>query len=322
MKAKALGNRWLIGQGASNACTLIAPSGTSFLRWRLLLLTLAGPLASAAMAAGAFAIARALPESLHNSTTQAALFIALAANALVALTNLWPHRVNSPMGQLSSDGAQIWQYLSHKLTNPQQTFEAANAMRAWLAYQDNDFTFALQQADAAADSFGSQPEFVILKSAILCGLEQPAEAKRILLEASQAQDLQPQVRAMLANNLAWTNFMLDDPALIEESLALSEHAIGVLPWMPPIVVTRACTLAAAATCTNLLGDEVRKMLERARDLKLEPRSQACAAIALGLVEVAAGNDTKARECLARAQLLDAGSLPILVLEKRLVTVSQ
>jgi len=322
MKAKVLGSRWLIGQGAGNACTLIAPGGTSFLRWRLLLLTLAGPLASGAIAAGAFTVARALPESLQNSTIQAALFIAAAANGFVAFANLWPHRVTSPMGPLSSDGAQIWRYLTQRLADPQQIFHGANAMRAWLAYQDNDFTLALREVDAAGDSLGSQPEFVILKSAILCGLERPAEAKKILSEASQAQNLHPQVRAMLANNLAWTNFMLDDPALLDESLALSEQAFGVLPWMPPIVVTRACTLAAAATGTNLLGDEVRKILERARDLNLEPRSQACAAIALGLAEIAAGNDKEARECLARAQMLGAGLLPILVLEKRLTTVSQ
>jgi hypothetical protein len=316
---QALGNRWLIGQGLGNACTLIDPRGERFLRLRLLLLTLAGPLASAAVSAAAFAITGLIPGDLSESIAKPAFALIGIANAFVALLNFWPHRVTTPVGTVGSDGMQILKYLIRKLENPQKIFDAATAMRAYLAHQDGDYPGALQETEKAIASFGSQPEFAVLKSAILCGLERPAEVQAMLREALQKPDLPPQVRAIAANNLAWSQFMLNQPALLEEALSFSQQALRILPWMPAVVVTRACVLAAAATPINSLGNEARKTLEGARDLDLEPRSQACAALALGLIEAAAGNGAKAQAHLERAKMLGIGVLVALVLEKRLLS---
>lgn len=117
--------------------------------------------------------------------------------------------------------------------------------------------------------------------------------------ALSAEGTPPLGLALVANNYAWANFMLEDPEKLDAADRASSKAHSLAPNHPSVIGTRGAILIA-------LGDlsRGRKLLKRAFRLHRDSRSRALTAACLALAAAREGNRAESRRVLEQAKRLD------------------
>ncbi|MEM9599030.1 MAG: site-2 protease family protein [Acidobacteriota bacterium] len=223
----------------------------------------------------------------------------LAANVLCLVVSLLPYRTASTIGLQMTDGMQL---LTIPFWKPAMV-EAAVAGSYVLEAQDRldaeDREGFERTKGAGLELFPDHP--ILTNLAAVGDLEygrfdRARESFVELLEGTNSDE--PLMVAMLANNIAWANVMLEEPALLEEADALSATAVDLLPWERPLLGTRGVVLVLL----NRL-DEGTALITRALEMESTDRRRAPGLAALGIAYARSGDPARGREYLDQARQL-------------------
>jgi predicted Zn-dependent protease len=129
-------------------------------------------------------------------------------------------------------------------------------------------------------------------------LQRHDEARTVLLDWVARTDIGLQSGAIVCNNLAWTDVMLGQPALLAEADEKSREALSILPWEPFAQGTRGAVLVEQ----NRIEEGLRLLLDA---MKGNPRNlRAFNACYLAIAEARRGQAKLAQSHLARAVRFD------------------
>ena len=190
-------------------------------------------------------------------------------------------------------------------------------VRLYFAYLDEAYAEVMRVADEAEKLVGPALWIDVARSAALCSRNEPARAREALLRGLQAPTPDPVSMVLAQNNLAWADFLLDDPKSDGERIERSARAMEGISWLPPVIITRACVLAAGAEPGSARVAEARRLLEGLREFHLDSKARLFAPIAHGLVAAAEGNVSQARRELEQARAVGDPGLAGAVLEARI-----
>jgi hypothetical protein len=317
-----LGLRWRIGRQLTQGLCYHAPCEGVHSRRNTILILAGGALMNAAIAGLAIAAAFAFPPRFDHSLLRFAFLVVGFSSAFLCVWSVWPREVDTAVGKIPNDGAQILQLLRGRVDELAKGRGAHHYLLATFAFADGDYPRAEAEALRALAEY-PDPKLAaavaILRSAAHC---ETGEARRAIdqlrgLEAAVADD--PGLRSGVLNNLAWAHLLTDEPPLIEQGIALSASAREVAPWFAPYSITRACLIAASATDGNGRIAEAEAILRRVSAKSLESRSLGYLFLACGLVAAAKGDRETARGALERARRRGAASDSLRLLERRLAS---
>jgi hypothetical protein len=314
---RVFGIRMMIGEAPQGGVTFFDPVNDTWPRLKQAAVTAAGPLTNLLMAALAWA-AYGLIDPVEHLALRSGLMAFALGNILLCLGNLWPAPTITLAGTVPNDGLQLLDLLRGKTVLDLAARRAAAChLRAYLAFLDDDLERMLLEADRAETLKGPSLAIEVTRSAALCQLGRPSQARETLLRGIELPGADPASQVLAQNNLAWANFLIDDVANDHQSLERSSRAMEAMPWLAPIVITRACVLAAYAGTTDQRLAEARGLLAGLGDFTLDRRSSRFAAIARGLIAASAGEFEKARNELEVARSLGDPGLAARVLEARI-----
>ncbi|HEX6638301.1 MAG TPA: site-2 protease family protein, partial [Steroidobacteraceae bacterium] len=290
------GVRTLIGLAPASGLAFYEPADDRWPRLKAWVITAAGPLVNVLLAAAAFAAASALGEPFRHSSAVFVLLAFAIGNAVLAAVNLWPHEVVTVAGKSPSDGARLLRGAFGRENDLSRVRVGACQVRMFFAFRDREYEAVLAEAAKAEGFNGPAPWIELARSAALCSLDRPAQAREVLVKAlGMAQaDADPGTRALIDNNLAWANFMIDDPADDTDSLERSARAFAALPWMAEVVNTRACVLASRAKPGSERLAEARALLAHVGELHQTSVTRRASVLAAGLIAAAEGDLDAAR----------------------------
>lgn len=311
------GIRTRIGHAPDSAVTYFEPLGERAQRVKHIVVTAAGVTVNILLGFAAVWCAARISQPMYESIPKAMLLVFGVANFAMAFANLWPASVNTVAGRISNDGLRLFELMVRGPPDALQCRASASAIRMHLAWEDGEFDRAMTELDAAESLLGPTAWIDSARGAGWCRLGKPQVARALLENSLRKEDVDPATRALLNNNLAWALFISDDAALDEQSRDASSRAYGVLPWFAPVVITRACSLAAHACPGSERLEQATKLLERLPTLEMSKDSRQFAAVAAGLVAAARGNFREARHQLRIAQCFGDPGLAGRFLEARL-----
>lgn len=316
---KIFGIRTMIGLAPESGFACFEPVGDRWARLKMFAITAAGPLTNAAIAVLSFVAAIAIDESFTRSIPKFTLLVFGVANAWLALGNLWPTTVSTAAGNVPSDGSRLLSYLGGKPIDHAMHRAAASQMRLFFLFRDEAYDQVLAEADAAEASFGPAPWIQVGRSAALCNLHRPGEAREMLLGALELPEMRSDAMALAfaENNLAWANFVIDDPAHDADSLERTSRSMALLPWLAPVVITRCSVLASRGVPGSARVAEAQALLSRVHELELNKAARIGIAIVEGLLAAANGDGGEARRRLEAARRIGDPGLAGCVLEARL-----
>jgi hypothetical protein len=311
-----------VGRLFQGGLTMADVRDTPYRAARMLVLTLGGVLANAAICVIVYELARSPAARSLDNAWSALLLVIIVANALHVVTNLWPHIHIRDGVAMRNDGALILSYLRGELPAMAECRASVHAARASIAFDRQDFATGLREARAMAAHSSNQAHIdaaSITAAAALCELGDPVAARDFLTPLLARADLDGWLGALARNNLAWVNFLVDDPLSREQGLELSLQAFEALPWNEAITITRASLLCVTAPARATDLDEARRLLASLGGLHLNRQSSAYAALARGLLAAAENNFPPARAALESARGKGATAMPLRVLQRRIAS---
>jgi len=133
----------------------------------------------------------------------------------------------------------------------------------------------------------------------LLALRRFSEAREAYLKILPLVENQAIARAILLNNIAFTNTLIGGTNLLEEADRFSNEAMTVLSWMPPVRGTRGTVLAVLGKT-----DDAVPLLSEAMQANETAHGKALNACMLAIVEARRGKLPASRTYLAEARKLD------------------
>jgi peptidase M50-like protein/tetratricopeptide repeat protein len=252
---KILGVPWRIHGWPITGFTYVGGSKTQFLRLRLWLTILMGPVTNMLL----IGIAVAFWDSLARLVGPNVVLLWLIFNALLALINLLPLQYRR-LGQLHrSDGLQLLQ-IPFKTSAELAVYLAATPVLSALElFKESDYAGACEVCIKGLARLPGNPLLSFMLSACQINLGDYEAAREILeplLAAAPTQD--PVLRAGIYNNLALAIWLrdTDNTQSTQRADELAERAYQMYPCVLPHRSTRALLLAAANH-----PDEALKLLE-------------------------------------------------------------
>lgn len=249
----------------SEGLTIFTPTSDSFIRTRIMISVLFGPITNLWVA---WMIWHFMDhnELLLSMLTQPAVFSVLClTNAIMGCLNLIPFQVNTSIGALWSDGGKL---LTTPFLSAKQVDEYRHSTfvgHAWSAHTHNDPDTVLRIANAGLKQY---PDNLYLKNLrAITFLEQGDfnQARTVFTELSRVHTVTEYERAIYLNNIAYANYMSEAPELLEEALEYSETAFRLAPWELAVCSTRGAVLVQNGQLKEgikLLEDQRYKLLPK------------------------------------------------------------
>lgn len=308
---KILGLKWDIRTIPIGGFTFIGgPPSTWWYRLKLFLITLAGPtthlvIIVVSLCLGVLALLLDVPSRLLPLFT-----ILVLLNLLFLLVNLWPHKVNTPIGQLGTDGWQLIQILLWKPETASQYSTAYYAQMALEAKDDNRLGDAYQWLAEGLARTSDNPILLNISGMFDTLDNNPKGARKTFVQLLERPNLELAQRCLFLNNVAYVDILLEDPALLPEADQYSAEAYQHLSWEPAVAGTRGIVLIMLGKPNDGLP-----LLYSALKKQVDPKAKAadCCCIAIG--ELRLGNRAKAKTYLETARQLDP-ACPILAQAER------
>ena len=273
-------------------------SSKEHFRKKMALIVAAGPIANliAALAGAYYALESGSPLS---DIPLAALMLWIAINAFLFLGNLFLDTNDTAVGSQPSDGSQLMALPGLSDEDIDRAIRARSIVLAYVEYlygrPDKALDLIEDEIEHGENSFLTQ-DFVTVLYAEAGRLEEGIEIGR---EYLRNEDLEPQMRAFLQNNLAFILFLTSDPELLDEAHDLSTAAFEALPMMLAVRSTHGSILIAKGRYqegVDLLTDK-RFRLETPKN-----RATVGAVRAVGLAKL--GELESARRAIQVARELD------------------
>jgi Flp pilus assembly protein TadD len=291
--------------------TCIAARDLPYIRWKLAAVTLAGPLVDIFLLWAAIELGETVWRAERIQGGLAPVCALIAALFLSIVFNLWPMRVSSAAGQTETDGARLVGLALQKQYDFKSAERSEDVARLNDLFAQRQWQDVVKYAEQCLQQRPNDYALQVTLSAALINLGKLEQGRALLeplIEQSPAFEWQ---RAVAANNLAWLYLLLDDAALSEKSLALSESAYALLPWEPFITSTHAAAHA-------LFGDAALaiRLFNSNRVRRNEPWTHASLFAGLAIAHARMGRLEDAITSLKRAQRVDPTAQLISIAQRR------
>jgi tetratricopeptide (TPR) repeat protein len=180
------------------------------------------------------------PAALWSGAARTFVVAFFVFNALWALT-LVPIRVG--VGRGGSDGWRLWNIA--KLDCREETIaDDLDETDAHLAVTREDWAEARRVSERRLARKPDSVQATWLLASIALRERDYPRARTLYASLAERRSLPARARSWIDNNLAWTLWMLRDPALLDEAATLSEMALRALPSEPAVRGTRGTVLLA------------------------------------------------------------------------------
>jgi tetratricopeptide (TPR) repeat protein len=281
--------------------TITAPMTPRLMRTKIFLMTLAGPLVHVALAAVAIiSFKKRLGSELeprHAGLEPALTF--LAANAWLFLTSVTPHKIRTPLGIQWSDGGLLIGLAFWGSQKSRESLASLYVCESRECRERKDYAAARAWLERG---LGLYPDLYGLHNEL--GVTRLAEsdfesARESFQEGLRQPNIRPEHRALVLNNIAYTDFLLDRSELLAEADRFSAEAIGLVSGLPALKGTRGSVLIALGRV-----EEGCALLEQAFVENETLGAKALNACALAMAMSRLGNVAAARELLDSARGLD------------------
>ncbi len=230
--------------------TMLAPKGARLLPARDVFVALAGAFINL------LTVLWALTADLSNTFTFGIVLIGSA----VVVENLFPRHVRNALGVAKSDGLRAAQALEAD----EEALTAALVSRylgeAYVDRAAGDHAGSLAWCERGLEVHPGTRTLQGDVAVSLINLRRYREARDLLVSLLGRDDLDPALRALYRNNLAWTDLMLGDHELLSEAFEASKDAIDTLGDQPAVKGTRAYALilqGAVEDGLRLAGEAIR-----------------------------------------------------------------
>jgi DNA-directed RNA polymerase subunit RPC12/RpoP len=227
------------------------------------------------------------------------------ANLCLLAHNLWPHKVSRALGGVGSDGKQL-------LTIPFLKEEALHAVHAaYFVYESSyryiagDINGTEEWVDRGLTVYPRDRNLLLQQGTCFLQRGRCSEARERYVWLLTWPAVTPVNRALLMNNLAYTNVLLNRDDLLPEADRYSQEAMATLSAVPEIKGTRGIVLCALGRL-----EEGMPLLEFAFKNVKSIYSRAENACHIAMIESRRGNPTVAAEYLAIARKLNPNCLLI------------
>jgi predicted Zn-dependent protease len=212
------------------------------------------------------------------------------------VTGLWSRDVTTALGSSPSDGRQLFRLLFKPLPEPQVRRQLYFQTRANWNFDLDQTEEMVAVLDEGLQEFPSDKVLRGAKATGQVGLGQYEAARETLLTLLAEHADKDAHRAMLDNNLAWTDLMSERAEWLPEADVASAEAYALLPWVPAIQSTRGLLLVETGRI-----DEGIRLLKRALAGAERRVSKASTLCSLAVAECYRGNAQTAQLLAARAR---------------------
>ena len=260
--------------------TYLGARNLHFLRTRLWLATIAGPLTNVLLVVATFVLVS--PQTFFGSSVA---LLWMVVNLITTLGTILPYTFKQGGTTLVSDGLALLQIPGKTTEQLEPHLFTAPLMRAYALFEDGNFSGALAVCNDALERVPGNVHLRVMQSACrsyTLDFSGALETLEPLLKESAT--LPPSVRAAIENNTAFA-LLMSDPRTDPNSVALlradqlSARVFALFPCVPAYRSTRALVLTARGRPEETLdllnyapydleGDAQRGHRETARALAL------------------------------------------------------
>ena len=291
---RIFGISWIVRLIPSSAVTLVAGPDMRRYRLRIFLIHLAGP------AFHLMLIVLSLGMKLVFGVSGPWYGVILWTNIYLLGFNLFPHKAQVAVGSAGTDG---WAMLkAPRLTDEdlRKRFASFYILETVSAAENGNSHGARESAEKGIALYPDDPNMLNALGYAYVNSNEYLKSRQIFLQALNTnQELPIATKALLMNNVAFANILLDDPALLPEADSYSDQAYQALSWEPAIVGTRGGVLVALNRT-----DEGLELLKQALKKNLDKRGKAIDACLIAWGEWKRDNQKQANTYLALAHQLD------------------
>lgn len=223
--------------------TWMTPKDTRWFRVKRFLSMLAGPAVNAGLVTAVIVIWQGSLSHFNLDALPNGPRLFLLANAAIVIANLWPHQPKTGFG-LPSDGKQLLQTLSFRKKTVDQVHALRFAMEAMICRDQGDFAGARTWCDKGQALYPEDPHLLNLSGITYLDEQNYEQGREVFRKLLAKEKLPAATRFMFLNNLAYTDVLSENPALLPEADACSRDALKALPWVAAVVGTRGTVLVA------------------------------------------------------------------------------
>lgn len=292
------GIAWTIHMIPSSGATLVAGPEMNNYKTRIFLIHLAGSLFHALLNAILLWVNRVF------DVTGLWYQITLWTNVFLLLTNLFPHKAQVAVGSTGTDG---WAMLNApRLTSKdlQARYASYYILETVRAVESGDMEAARAFAEKGVAFYADDANMRNTLGYVYVNSGEYLKSRQVFLETLAAvEELPSATKAILMNNIAFANLMLEDLSLLPEADDFSSQAYEMLSWEPSITGTRGSVLVALGQHQQGIA-----LLEAALHKQPDKRNKALDACLLAWAEWKRGDAGKAESYLALARQLDSGCI--------------
>ncbi|MBI3853781.1 MAG: site-2 protease family protein [Verrucomicrobia bacterium] len=280
--------------------TLVAPRETKRFRRKLFLIVVAGPLINLAIALLTMAFAgKGVWNWNQVDQRPIPLTMLFYANVWVLVFNLWP-RVIKLLGNTASDGKQLLNIpflKSGKIEEAHAFWFAGEAARC---HDRGDFEDANLWFERGLALYPNNVLLLNGRGLRLLQQSKYEEERNCFSSLLKSDSEKPAFRAVILNNIAYTNVLIGKQELLDEADRFSQEAMANLGSMPSIRGTRGAVLAELGRFNEALP-----LLHDAMQRGASASSKAQNACLIAMAEARQGNVSGAQKFLFEARKLDA-----------------
>jgi hypothetical protein len=221
------------------------------------------------------------------------------ANLVILITNLWPHRFVSPLGKLSNDGRLLFEIALMKNEKIQEVLAWRHALEGWVAHNEHRLDEAIAWVESGLARFPDNFHLLNFRGVLLLETGRFQDASSSFETLKARSDLDPGMRAFIANNLAYAKLLAGGPGSLAEADQCSEEAMSLIGWVPAIKGTRGAVLLEQGRIEEALP-LLRDSMERADSTSGKAQNACWIAIA----ECRRGRRDEASKFVEEARRLD------------------
>lgn len=218
------------------------------LLWRQGLYVSAGPLSNLVLC-GLLLLAIENPhwkEAINSVFSGLALAPILFLNSLIMFViNMIPRDYRRFLGEYPSDGKQLLQLLRPSEDFIDNALEGAFVAESAYAHSVNDYIHAENVCRSGLSRYPKSKMLANSLSVVLINTDRYEEGRKLLvrlLTLTKADEDGGLPRALILNNIAWSNLMIGDKALLQEADEYSQLAYGAFNDVTSFQNTRGATL--------------------------------------------------------------------------------
>lgn len=224
----------------------------------------------------------------------------LIANLFCFAWSLWPHMIQTALGEIPNDGLLMWKTLF--LTKE----DVEKAPLAYFLYEGaellkcNQHQTANEWFERGLNKFPEEMNLLNGQGACLLRLKRLSEAQDVFRKLLDRPTIDLFHRSLFANNLAYVNTLIGGEEFMLEADKYSKEALECMPFHPKYKGTRGSVLVELGKY-----DEGISMLKEAMENNEDSRSKALNACHIAIAEKRRGNSEESRKFAEIARSLDA-----------------